>query len=88
LLAQCKIFRHQLKARGKEGTEKVQKKRREHAPRMSNVQRVTDCSSYFTPHRPEVIAELRRIAEPHVETVKPVKSQLDERLPAETTGKE
>jgi arylsulfatase A len=35
---------------------------------------------------PEVVAELRRIAVAHLQTIEPVKSQLDERLPAETSN--
>lgn len=37
---------------------------------------------------PEVAAELHRLAAAHLQTIKPVKSHLDERLPAETTNKE
>jgi len=36
---------------------------------------------------PEVSAELRRIAAAHLQTITPVKSQLDERLPADTANK-
>jgi arylsulfatase A len=35
---------------------------------------------------PEVVAELRRIAAAHLQTIKPVKSQLNERLPPKTTN--
>jgi arylsulfatase A len=37
---------------------------------------------------PEVAAELRRLAAAHLQTIQPVKSQLDDRLPAATINKE